>query len=165
MVEHPQPSQRVLHQIPHDPIRSKQLRRRRNIFGFDGFAHHLIFFLGNIKLVEPSDNFHAAGSGIFCDCVPGFHQDGVFFHQIIRQKQFCIIIDGLKQKWHNFVIRITRRKKQKFIGFSLSVCCRDLASQQPPDALPQRGARDKGFINIAAFGFFKNLRLKVSRQR
>ena len=99
---HPLPPNRVLHQILHNPIGGKQLRGGRNILALHHLADDLVFFVGNIKLIQPTNNLNV---------VPIFirhtrHQianQRISLGQVIRQQQLRLIRHRLKQKRHGLV--------------------------------------------------------------
>jgi hypothetical protein len=68
MIKHPQTPKRIFHQIADDPVRGEKLGGSRNILGRDLIVflqtlENLVFLLGNIKLIQPADNFDTAIGG------------------------------------------------------------------------------------------------------
>ena len=63
---HPKPTDRVLHQVAHNPVRGEQLGRGGNLIR-PGLAvllepvHHFVFTFRNVILVQPADDLHIAG--------------------------------------------------------------------------------------------------------
>ena len=62
-VQQPQPAQRVLHQVAHDPVRREQLRGGRDVLGRDLAVvlqrrKDLVLLLGDVELVQPADHLH-----------------------------------------------------------------------------------------------------------
>ncbi|SYA27332.1 Uncharacterised protein [Klebsiella pneumoniae] len=116
----PLATHRVLHQVLHNPVRGKQLSGGWNIFALHHLADHIIFFLGNIKLIQPADHF---------DLFPVFVRNGVHqptqnrvgTGQVIRQYQLNFIIDCFEQERHCTVQRMTLGQQQFAIQLFVTI--------------------------------------------
>jgi hypothetical protein len=53
----PQAAHAVLHQVLHDPVGREELGGGGDVFAFDHLANHLVFFLADVELVQPADDF------------------------------------------------------------------------------------------------------------
>ena len=104
VIQQPQPPQRILHQIPHNPMRRKQLRRRRNIRRRNLLillqpVKHLILLLRDIKLIQPANHLNTL-TRHRGQRLPRISQNRMIRQQIIRHQQPGIIINPRKQIRH-----------------------------------------------------------------
>ena len=84
MVQHPQPTHRVLHQVTHDPVRGEQLRRRRNLSRpglllLPETGEDLGLALSDVELIEPADHLHVPAH------LRGQRPDRLRTHRTVRQ--------------------------------------------------------------------------------
>jgi len=97
-VQQPQPPQRVLHQVAHDPVRGEQLGDGGDVFCRHRLlaGHHLFFFLGDIELIQPAQYLHVVAVGIM-DRAAEARRDGAIGEQVIGQQQLGGVIEPLNR--------------------------------------------------------------------
>ena len=114
---HPQPSQRILHHIPDNPIRRKQLSSSGNIFL--GNLHillksrkHLILFPTVIILIQPPDDLHLVFPVLLRNQRDHLLRRTALPQQIIRKQKLRIILNPLEHTRQYLVQRITLDNNQ-----------------------------------------------------
>ena len=96
MILHPETTKRVFHQIADNPIRSEKLGGGGDILGLDRLSHHLVFFLGDVELIQPADHLNPAVGDFRQNCLPRQSQNGTSAQQIVGHQKLSVIIDRLK---------------------------------------------------------------------
>ena len=116
----PQAAHAVLHQVLHDPVGGEKLGGGGYVFAFDDFADDLVFFLADVELVEPADDFDL-GPVLFGNRLHQLGNDGVGAQQVVGQQQFGVVVDALEQKRHGRAQRIALGDEQQPVQLAVAV--------------------------------------------
>ena len=97
-----QPPQTILHHVPHDPVRRKQLGGGGDVLlaDFDVLfqvGEHLFFRLGVVILVQPAHDLHGILPVGFRNVVYQMADHAVLIREGERQQQRHIVVHLLKQ--------------------------------------------------------------------
>ncbi len=162
IVQKPQPAQRVLHQILHNPMRRKQLRRRRDLQRRRLLIllkprEHLVLPRGNIELVQPPDHLNIR-THLRRQRPHNPGNNRPVREQIIRNQQLREIPRALKHKRHRTCPMIAIRSQQKLERLPLTITGHHRTRQQTDHPVPDLLPHHTG-INMPGLRIRQHLRL------
>ena len=116
----PQAAQRVLHHVPHDPVRREQLGGGGNVLLCDFYVllegrKHLVLFLAVVILVQPADDLHRVPPVLLGNHGDHPLNDAALPQQIVREQQLGIVRKGLEHLRQNRAQRIALGHQQVFV--------------------------------------------------
>ena len=113
-------------------MRRKELGDGRNIGRRNrGLPRHdLVFLLRDVELVEPAQHLYL-GTILIRNLAPESLHHGVLRQQIVRQQQFRLVVQPLKQVRQQGVIEPAGGQNQMTIDLALRVIRRNAAIEQP----------------------------------
>ncbi|CUH64717.1 hypothetical protein TL5118_00987 [Thalassovita autumnalis] len=137
-VQQPEPPQRVLDQVAHDPVRGEELGGGRDVLGRDLLVllqprEDLILLLGDVELVEPTNDLDIL-TGVLGHNLAQLGKYRRLRQQILRHQEFGVIVKLFEQERHRPVPLVAGMHQKLSISFALRIRRRRATIKQRRDA-------------------------------
>ena len=157
-IQEPKSAQGILHQIANNPMRGEKLGHSRNILGRHRrlAGHDGVFFIRDVKLVEPADDLDIAAILVSQADTEGV-DDGVLGKDILGEEEFGGVADFLKEKRHVGVVVVARGHKQQSVSLGLGIRTGNAPGEDILERFGIRHFLPESRIKRAAPGLLENL--------